>query len=118
LDARGFADTRDSLRWLAIRETNEYRSTGYYRDDLEAMFPSPDLGMMKRRDAIRLNVAADGRSYWAWAKTDSDFCFGIAAAEGEPTNSYYADVGPPHPPSVDDKWMAEVGKLPPDWSDD
>ncbi|PZR64172.1 MAG: hypothetical protein DLM71_03105 [Chloroflexi bacterium] len=118
LDARGFSDTRDSLRWLAIREANEFRSTGRYRGDLEAMFPPSEIGMMKRRDAIRLTVSDDARSYWAWCRTDSELCFGIAATEGDATSSYYAAVGPPGAPGDDRQWVAELDGMLPDWRGD
>jgi len=118
LDARGFSDARSSLRWLAIREANEYRSGGRYRDDMNVMFPSSELGMMKRRDSIRLALADDGRSYWAWCPTDSAVCFGIAATEGDVMSSFYADVGPPRAPGEDPRWIAELDGRPPDWSGD
>lgn len=119
MDKRGFVQTRDSLRWLVIREDNEHRQRGVYRDDLEAMFPERGVGMiaggMTRRDDIRLAVAADCQSWWAWAKSDSDFCFGIAGAEGVVTNSYYAGVGPPGSPDADARWTDDIDR-PPDWS--
>lgn len=119
MDKRGFVATRDSLRWLAIREANEHQQHGAYRDDLEEMFPPGDVGMiagaMTRRDAIRLMVAYDRHSWWAWANSDSGFCFGIAGAKGEVTNRYYAGVGPPGPPDTDDRWKDDIDR-PPDWA--
>lgn len=117
LDRRGFVETRESLRWLAIREANEYKNNGQYRDDLQTMFPPYELGMMTRRDAIRMTIAPDGCSYWAWAQTDSEFCFGLAGVEGEYTTAYYADVGPPGPFGEDARWVESIDQ-PPDWDGD
>jgi hypothetical protein len=119
LDQRGFIETRDSLRWLAITESKEMGEYGFYRGDLENMFPIDGVSMlsgaMTRRDAIRLTVAPDGRSWWAWAKTDSDFCFGIGVAAGRSTNFYYAGIGPPGPPADDERWTDEIDRAP-DWA--
>jgi hypothetical protein len=119
LDRRGFVEIRDSLRWLAIRESNELSQHGTYRDDLAKMFPAHGermlRGAMSRRDAIRVTVAPDGRSWWAWAKTDSDFCFGIGGLVDRPGNAYYADVGPPGPLGADERWTDAVER-PADWA--
>lgn len=119
LDRRGFMETRDSLRWLAIRQSNEIGEHGFYRSDLRNMFPDDGVGMMTgamtRRDAINLTLSPDGRSWWwSWAKTDSEFCFGIAGKAGGRTNSYYADIGPPGPPGEDPRWTDDMDR-PPDW---
>lgn len=119
LDRRGFGETRASLRWLAIRESNEHGEYGTFRADLENMFPGDGVGMMtgamSRRDAIRLTAADDRKSWWAWAKTDSEFCFGIAGSGGVRGNAYYAGVGPPGPPGEDERWTDEVDR-PADWA--
>lgn len=114
-DRRGFVETRDSLRWLAVRESNEHRQHGVYRGDLLGMFPKGvKFGTLARRDAIHLTVADDRQSWWAWAKTDSDFCFGIAGSDGQIPNRYYAGVAPPSAPDNDDRWTDHVHE-PPDW---
>lgn len=118
LDRRGFSETRESLRWLAIRETNEYRANGRYNADLCSMFQRVGLGRMQRRDLTTLTVAADGQSYWAWCPSDTDVCFGIAAHDGEVTGSLYADVGAPPAPGEDSRWVHESEDLLPDWSGD
>jgi hypothetical protein len=119
MDQRGFAETRESLRWLAIRQANEIGQHGTYRSDVKLMFPDDGIGMlggaMSRRDAIHLVVSEDHRSWWyAWARTDSDFCFGIAGQAGESGNRYYAGLGPPGPLSEDDRWAVDADR-PPDW---
>lgn len=117
-DRRGFAETRESLRWLSIREANEYRAHGRYNGDLHGMFPREGIGRMKRRDGTTLTVAPDGQSYWAWSQSDTDVCFGVAASIGAVTSSYYADVGPPRAPGDDERWVDELVDGLPDWSGD
>lgn len=118
LDNRGFSETRDSLRWLAIRETNEFQANGRYNPDLEGMFPRDGIGMMKRRNGTTLTVALNGKSYWAWCQSDTTVCFGIAAHDGEVNSSLYADVGPPQAPGEDARWSSELDDSSPDWSGD
>ncbi len=121
MDRRGFVETRDSLRWLAIREANEHQEHGPYRGDLAAMFPGGAASIMKgglpRIETIRLTVADDRQSWWAWAPSDSEFCFGIAGATDDVTNRYYAGVGAPGPPESDRRWTDDMDP-PPDWSGD
>lgn len=118
MDRRGFRETRESLRWLAIREGNEHAQNRLYRADLLNMFPDDGIGVMTgampRRDAIRLAAPDDRQSWWAWAKTDSEFSFGIAGEAGLVGNRYYAGVGPPGPPESDSRWTGDVDR-PPDW---
>lgn len=118
LDRRGFSETRESLRWLAIRETNEYRARGHYNADLRGMFPSEGLGRMQRRNRTTLTVTADGQSYWAWCQSDTDVCFGIGACDGEVASRFYADVDPPRAPGEDSRWINEPADSLPDWSGD
>jgi hypothetical protein len=118
VDRRGFVETRDSLRWLATREGNEHRQHGAYRRDLRAMFPGGAAGIVKgglpRIESVRVTVAEDRQSWWAWAPSDSKFCFGIAGANGEVTNRYYAGVGPPGAPDSDARWTDDFDR-PVDW---
>lgn len=118
LDRRGFSETGESLRWLSIRETNEYRARGRYNPDLTGMFPGNGIRRMQRRDRTTLTVPPDGQSYWAWCQSDTDVCFGIAARDGEATSSLYADVGPPSAPGNDSRWVHESDDPLPDWNDD
>ena len=80
------------------------------------MFPTTDLVWVTRKDAMTLVVSPDGQSYWAWCRTESAFCFGIASRDGEAFDSYYADLGPPRQGDDDDRWVHEFDDLPPDWS--
>jgi hypothetical protein len=116
--ARHTASQGLALRWLSIRETNEYRAHRRYEPDLKGMFPREGIGRMQRRDRTTLTVAPDGQSYWAWCTTYSDFCFGIAAKDGEVTSSYYADDGPPREPAEHSRWSHELDDALPDWSGD
>ncbi len=118
LDRRGFSETRESLRWLSIREMNEYRAHGRYNGNLHWMFPTEGIGRMKRRDGTTLTVAPDGQSYFAWCRSDTAVCFGIAARDGEVTSSLYVDVGPPRAPDADSRWVHESDDRLPDWSGD
>jgi hypothetical protein len=115
LDQRGFIETRDSLRWLAIRETNEHRNHGRYNSDLNGMFPREGIGGMKRRDGTTLTVAPDGQLWWAWCPSDTSLVFGIAARGGAVTSYYYADDEPPGPLGHDKRWVHELDERPPDW---
>ena len=58
VDRRGFSETRESLRWLAIREANEHRNHGRYNADLLGMFPAKGVGKMQRANPD----APDGRA--------------------------------------------------------
>lgn len=118
LDRRGFMETRESLRWLSIRETTEYRNHGRYNAALNGMFPVEGIGMMKRRNGTTLTVAPDGQSYWAWCQSDTPVCFGIGARDGEVTSYRSVDVGPPGALGEDPRWVHEFDDWPPDWSGD
>lgn len=118
LDRRGFSETRESLRWLAIRETNEYRAHGRYNPDLNGMFPREGIGRMQRRDHTTLTVTPAGQSYWAWCQSETDLCFGIAARDGEVTCFFYADVGLPRALGKDARWVHEFDDPSPEWSGD
>ncbi len=118
LDRRGFSETRESLRWLAIREANEHRNHGRYNGDLLGHVPGDGIGKMQRADRTTLTVAPDGHSFWAWCPSDTDVCFGIAARDGDGTESKYADVGPPSAPGEDPRWVGPFDDEPADWSGD
>jgi hypothetical protein len=114
-DQRGFRETRESLRWLGIRQSNEHRTHGRYNPDLRGMFPAEGIGRMQRRDQTTLAVAPDGQSWWAWCKTDTSLVFGLGARNGEPSSWYYADEDAPGPLGEDRRWIHELDELPPDW---
>ena len=118
LDRRGFTKTRESLRWLAIRETNEYRARGHYSADLTSMVPKGNAERIECRDRTTLAVAAGGQSYWAWCKSDTEVCFGVAGRDGEVASYLYAAVGPPQAPAEDPRWVHEFDDDLPDWSGD
>jgi hypothetical protein len=118
LDRRGFVETREALRWLAIRQMAEHRDHGRYNPDLRGMFPRQDIGPMKRRDQTTLVVAPDGQSWWAWCPSDTPLVFGIGAKDGETTSYYYAeDNDRPGPLGEDPRWLHEFDQSP-DWSGD
>jgi hypothetical protein len=115
LDRRGFIEARESLRWLAIRETYEHRNHGRYNADLRGMFPVEGIGRMRRRDQTTLTVAPDGQAWWAWCPTDTSLVFGIGARDGEVTSYYFADDESPQPLGTDPRWVHEFEGRPPDW---
>ena len=115
-DRRGFAETREVLHWLSIREWNAYRASGRYGSDLKSLVPSGGVERLTRRDRTTLLVAPDGQSYWAWCPSDTDVCFGVAARDGGVAPSLYVDVGAPRSPADDSRWVHESDEPPPDWS--
>jgi hypothetical protein len=116
MDRRGFADTRDWLRFLAIRQTNEHRKNGRYNDDLRAMFPHGRPSRMERLARTTLTVAPDGQSFWASCPSDTDVVFGLGARDGEAFSHLYVDVGPPGALGEDSRWISELDDLAPDWT--
>ena len=114
-DRRGFIETRESLRWLGIRQSSEHRDHGRYNPDLRGMFPVEGIGRMQRRDQTTLAVAPDGQSWWAWCKSDTPVVFGLGAQNGEPMSWYFADEGMPGPLGEDPRWIYEIDDPSPDW---
>ncbi len=57
---------------------------------------------------IRLTVADDRQSWWAWAPSETEFCFGIASAKDDVTKRSYAGVGAPGPPESDRRWTGDM----------
>jgi hypothetical protein len=114
-DRRGFIETRESLRWLGIRESNEHRNHGRYNPDLPGMFPVGGIGLMKRRDQTTLVVAPDGQAWWAWCQSDTPAVFGLGARNGEPMSWFYVDDGEPGPLGKDPRWVHELNDPSPDW---
>ena len=115
LDQRGFSETRESLQWLGIRQSSEYRNHGRYNSNLRGMFPVQGIGHMKRRDQTTLRVSPDGQAWWAWCPSDTSIVFGLGAKGGETSSYFYADDGSPGALGVDPRWVYEIDDRPPDW---
>lgn len=117
LDARGFVDARSSLRFLSTAQMGRWRNHDHYGSDLHEMFPG-DTGerLLHGRDEVALQVTDDGREFWAWRRSASGWCFGIAGRDGPPNEYFYAG---PEPPAggIDSgaDWRGLVDPLPPDW---
>ncbi len=105
LDRRGFVEARHVLRRVSIQQMAAFRDDGRYTATLRGKWQPP----------VTFAVSGDGRAYWAWARSGSDFCFGISGQNGEVLSSFYADDGPPGSPVTDPRWVRELDDLPPDW---
>lgn len=99
LDRREFKETADSLEWLHTMQMGWYKNQGgRYRDDLLDQFAD----VFERRGlpedhGVTLRVSRSGRSWFAWRRTPSGWCFAIGA-EGSPPDEWYFD-GPEPPKS-------------------
>jgi hypothetical protein len=81
LDRREFEETTRVLRWLASYQEAWYSNPGRrYRADLFDLlghdFTSYGLPL---EHGITLHVARNGRSWWAWRRTVTGWCFAIGA---------------------------------------
>ena len=96
LDRREFAATMDAFRWLATCQMGWYRRCGRYRRDLLKFLNDAFTSYgLPRESGIRLHVAEDGQSWYAWRRTVTGWCFAIGAA-GPPPDQWTCDgPGPP-----------------------
>lgn len=106
LDQREFAETKDALQWLGTCQIGWYRSRdGRYRPDLLEI-----LGDFSRRglpDAhgIEMHVRSDGKAWYAWRRTASNWVFAIGAAKEPPDQWLYDGASPPQGfPGTDATW--------------
>ena len=86
LDRREFSETQQALLALASAQMGWYRSRGeryqgHLLDILSSQFTR--LGLPEEH-GIELVVSEDGRSWWAWRRTVSGWCFGIGSIEPPP----------------------------------
>ena len=97
LDRREFGETIAALQWLATCQMGWYRRGSRYRTDMLVLlgddFTSQEL---PRESGIKLHVAQDGQSWYAWRQTVTGWYFAIAAA-GPPPNQWEYDG--PEPPT-------------------
>jgi uncharacterized membrane protein YidH (DUF202 family) len=82
LDRREFEETMRVLRWLATVQEAWYSNPGrrYQADVFDVLghdFTSYGLPL---EHGITLHVARNGRSWWAWRRTVTGWCFAIGAA--------------------------------------
>ena len=96
LDRREFAETIAALQWLATCQMGWYRRENRYRTDMLDLlghdFTSQGL---PNESGIKLHVAQDGQSWYAWRQTVTGWYFAIAAAGPPPDQWEYDGPEPP-----------------------
>jgi hypothetical protein len=97
LDQREFSDTRDALQWIATCQMGWYRTLGgqYKPDLLEILAYDSSLKRLPTDHGIHLVVAKNRRSWYAWRRTVSGYCFAIGAAKAPPDQWLYDGPEPP-----------------------
>jgi hypothetical protein len=106
LDRREFKETMDALVWLHTCQMGWYRNhEASYRPDLLDIITDFTYHGLPHDHGITLRVASDGRSWYAWRRTVTGWCFAIGAA-GPPPDQWEFD-GPDPPdgfPGQDPAW--------------
>ena len=97
LDRREFAETIAALQWLATCQMGWYRKGSRYRTDMLDLLGDDFTSQgLPRESGIKLHVAQDGQSWYAWRQTVTGWYFAIAAA-GPPPDQWQFDG--PEPPT-------------------
>jgi hypothetical protein len=113
LDRREFEETKRALYWLATCQMGWYRNRGgRYRADLLELLGDFTSHGLPEDHGITLHVGKNGRSWWAWRRTVTGWCFAIGAA-GPPPDQWEFD-GPEPPkgyPGKDKRWGDGPGSL-------
>ena len=107
LDHREFRETIESLHWLATCQSGWYSKENRYRPELLDLIKSgfPRCGL-PTDCGIKMKVAEDGQSWYAWRRTVTGWCFAIGASQPPPEQDWEYD-GPDPPdgfPGLDPKW--------------
>ena len=96
LDRREFAETIAALRWLATCQMGWYRRGSRYRTDILDLLGDDFTNQgLPRESGIKLHVAQDGQSWYAWRQTVTGWYFAIAAAGPPPDQWEYDGPEPP-----------------------
>lgn len=97
LDQREFEETTRALHTLASAQMGWYRNRGgrYRRDLLGILAPQFEQFGLPSDHGIKLLVAKNGQSWWAWRRTISGWCFAIGAAD-PPPDQWLFDGPEPH----------------------
>ena len=106
LDRREFEETIRALHLLATCQMGWHGNGGRYRPDLLKLLGDNFTrhGLPKESD-IKLHVAPDGQSWYAWRRTVTGWCFAIGAAEPPPDQWRYDGSEPPRGfPGKDSSW--------------
>ena len=106
LDRREFAATIDALPWLATCQVGWHQRGGRYRHDmLKVLGDDFTRQGLPRESGIKLHVAKDGQSWYAWRRTVTGWCFAIGAAGPPPDQWKYDGPEPPKGfPGKDSLW--------------
>jgi hypothetical protein len=108
LDQREFAETRKALQWIATAQMGWYERDGHYRPDLVAILEPFDG--LPAEHGIALAIARGGRSWWAWRRTVSGWCFAIGATDPPPDQWLFDGTDPPSgAPTENDSWGGHWG---------
>jgi hypothetical protein len=115
LDQREFDETRSTLQWIATAQMGWYeRRGGRYRPDLLQML-APFKGLPDDH-GISLSVSTDGKSWRAWRRSVTGWCFAIGAAEAPPDQWLYDGPEPPKGfPGQDPAWGEQWGLEAKNW---
>ena len=115
LDQREFQEIKNALQWLATAQMGWYENDGdrYRTDLLDVLAPFDGL---PEDHGIELAVASDGKSWWAWRRTVTGWCFAIGAAEPPPDQWLYDGADPPEGfPGQDLAWGEPWGLEAANW---
>ena len=106
LDRREFAETVAALQRLATCQMGWHRKDGRYRKDmLKILDDEFTRHGLPRESGIKLHVAQDGQSWYAWRRTVTGWCFAIGAAGPPPDQWNYDGPEPPKGlPGKDSSW--------------
>ena len=109
LDRREFAATIAALRWLANCQMGWHRNGGRYRHDMLTILDGDFTRQgLPRESGIKLHVARNGKSWYAWRRTVTGWCFAIGAAGPPPDQWEYDGPEPPIDfPFKDPSWGDE-----------
>lgn len=96
LDQRGFAETKEALRWLATCHMGWYRNRGgrYHPNLLERLGGFSSKGLPEEH-GIMMEGRGDGQAWYAWRRTVSGWVFAIGAAAKPPDQWLYDGADPP-----------------------
>lgn len=118
LDQREFKETKDALRTLLFAQMGWHRKPGQrYREELLGMLqPQFERAGLPSEHGITLQVAENGRSWWAWRRTVTGWCLGIGAAGPPPDEWLYDGREPPSgPPSENERGWSQWGRTAKNW---
>lgn len=106
LDRREFAETIAALQWLATCQMGWYRRESRYRTDMLDMLGDDFRNQgLPKKSGIKLYVAQDGQSWYAWRQTVTGWYFAIAATGPPPDQWMYDGPEPPTGfPGEDSSW--------------